>query len=273
MLTDNQKSEIRRHLNYPAASRGHLPYPFGQTELFHYEQSASFLEQRLDLLLPMDEAKITGEIIGVLGFAGAQPTSGASFSLRITSADLASPGYINVGAITWATDDTLESMAGKLTLAINTNATLVSAGISAGGPFGPGLAGQNIPLPQVTIKAPTAFTLSFTAITAIGVVIQQQGVHVDPYMAGGASGGGCDPLAESSGDGTIYGYLSILSTLEALILSSSSRASFIRAGELVRGDELSERRRLYSMWCRKLADFLGVDYKSPSSGGGNRLLI
>lgn len=267
MLTEDQKSEIRRHLGYPAASRGHLPYTSLQTQLFHFDQASSFLEQRMDLLTPLDEAKVTGDVIGVLAFVGPEPSSGSTFTISITSSDLVSA--ISVGPITFVDGDTLEKMASKLSRAIAMDAALATARISGGGPYGPGLAGQDIPLPQVILKAPKVFTIAITAMTGIGVVIQQQGQHVEPH-ADGITGGSCGGSFESSSS-NVYGFLPILAKLDALILGSSGRAQIARSGDYVRGDELNERIRLYNRYRKLLAEFMGVEL--PNGGCNNSFAL
>lgn len=271
MLTDDQKSEVRRHLRYPAASRGHLKYPFGQTELFRFNQESNFLEQRLDLLVPLDEAKLTGGIIGVIAMVGPEPEAGSSFTISITSSVLTSP--VVVGPIAYEDGDDQKQMGLKLSKAIVMNATLAGAGISAGGPYGPGFSNQEIPLPQVIITAKAPFTIAFTDITNIGVMIQQQGTHVEPHWDSSGMGG-CDSFGNSSASSSaIYGYLPILARLEALILGSSSRASTVKAGDWIKGDELGEREKLYNKYVQKMATFLGVDVFNDGSSGGCSFIL
>lgn len=266
MLTNAEKDGIRRHLGYAALNHGAGPSPYFASEMFQYSQSSNFLEQRLDQLTPITEARITGKVIGVIAFVGNTPAPGSVYSVSFTSVALFGDDTpVTVGPITVEQDDTRAIVAGRLTEAIQLDSVLVSAGIFAGGPYGPGLSQRDIVNPEVEIFAPKAFTMSVTT-SGVALAISQQGAHVDPMVAfgGGASSGGycSDPDSSVVYDPYTYGFIPILDKLHNLIGESSQRAHIASTEGFRKTDEIKERRRIYDIYRKALKDLLGVEYGS-----------
>lgn len=264
MLDVQDKSEIRRHLGYEAEARNFIvndPY-FAMNTI---DPGPTHLEQRLDMLTPIDEAKLTGKAMGVLSLVGPEPTAGSSFAVTITSAALTNPVTITITAIE---GDTRLSLGKKLSQAVILNSALATAQIVAGGPYGPGDSLYQVELPQVEFKAPVEFTMALT-LTGIAVVINYQGRFVGPKALNTTASCG-----SNQSNGYIYGYIPILNHLESLHAGVSNRSHIARAEGFVRSNERKERIDLYEDWVQKLADFLRVPriHSSGGTGGGGFVL-
>jgi len=270
MLNQTDKSDIRRHLKYPALNRGNPGQPFFARELWSLDQHSTFLEQRMDLMMPTDEARLTGKIVGAIGFVGAEPIDGATYSVTFTSLTLLPLGPVTIGPITAGPKDTKLTMAAKLPQLIALNNILASAQMTAGGPFGPGLGQLTIEKPEVEFMAPKEFTITLT-FAGMAIFVDQQGIHVDPQVNFGGESCGFG-LNELDVDTTTYGYLPILNALENAIGGSSSRAHISKAEGFVKSDEFRERTKLYDLYRAKLANFLGVPF-GPMGAYNNSFIL
>lgn len=258
MLDVQDKSEIRRHLGYGAQARNFIvndPW-FAMNTI---DPGPTHLEQVLDMLTPVDEAKLTGKAMGYLSFVGPEPTPGNSLAVTFTSEALDDPVTIEITAIA---GDTKKSLGHKLSQAVVLNSALATAQIAAGGPYGPGNSFYTVELPQVEFKAPLEFTMALT-LDGIAIVIGAQGKFIEPKAP--LSGGNCGSGSNQSS--FVYGYLPILNHLETLHAGASQRAHIARAEGYVRSNERKERIDLYDDWVQKLADFLKVP-RIHSAGGG-----
>lgn len=251
MLSLEVKSDVRRHLKYPALNQSSgdaLSY-------INWDQSSLILERRMDSLSPVSGAKISGLALGTLAMVGREPEPGDQISIVISSTLLESDETI--GPIVAVDGDTQILMARKLAQAIADNPTLASAEIAALGPFGPGLSDKQIVIPEVAVSAPGEFAMSASFSGSMGVSVPKQGKFTEPSVVVSISAGV---------ENKKYGYVPILNFLEGAIGSSTQRAHLARAEGFVRSDEIRERQELYRFFVNQLADFLGVPINSSASG-------
>src|SRR5579883_32942 len=253
MLTEAQKSDCRRHLNY---SFRNLAPPgvngvgvFGLSVGYGFFEDSGILETRWNQIPPVDEARLTGRCYGALNLIGQDPAVGNQLSVTITSNDLQSAVTLSATA---ASGDKKLDLANKILQAGAQNANLITAQIVPTVPYF-----TSADSPEISFVAPNPFTLAITVTGQIYPVILQQGLHLDPTLNTGS---------------VIYGYLPILNYLEQQIGNASQNQDTARADEWVaRADEIERRQKLYFIYQKKLANFLRVPLNPipPSAGSGN----
>ncbi|MBY0548714.1 MAG: hypothetical protein K2W95_15700 [Candidatus Obscuribacterales bacterium] len=261
-LTEAQKSDARRHLEYPTIGlirRDDGVGVFGQSAGGRYFQHFGLLEYRLQNMPPVDEARLTGCAYGALALpAGMDPLTGNQLTVTISGGGLGSPVVL---VITAAAGETRVSLLQKLVVAGAQNTSLATAQIVPMAPYGGGSSGLPVQ-PECAFIAPNAFTLAVTGTGQIAPVITSQGVKQEPS-------------AVVSKTSTIYGYLPILSFLEGAIAGSTRNLDTSKADVWVaRRDEIDQRKKLYKEWQQRLARFMDVPVNPGSAtSGGSRVVI
>lgn len=266
MLTDGQKVQVRRHLSYPVMGLYQVS-PAGGTlgsasAGYRFFQSFSFLEYKMNNLLPAEEAALLGLAVGSIALVGPQPSAGDVLSATLSGGGLTSPVVATTTApAQLGTQDMRLVMCNGIAGAIAQNTTLMSLGFRAYTPFGTGPYAQNaIPIPEVSIAAPQQFTLSVSvsAGSPLGPQVPNTGNFQPPY-------------ASLDGSTTIYGYIPIMNGLEAAHAGASDNLDTTKADVwTARSDEIAQRTSLYRMWQSRLSDFLGVKV-NPWQSRANRL--
>lgn len=259
MLTDAQKSDVMRHLGYPAMAqnRAAIGSP-GQLRNYQINASISFAWQRLDELTAHDEAKLTGDCLAVVGILGELPATGNQVNIQISSTKLVSPVSLSYTA---GTSDDKFTAARVLVAAVNQNTALASAGFSASGAFyGAPVIDKNA-LPQVEIRNQTPFSISVSSTGLIAASVLQQGEHLEPSAI----------VGKSLVDGVLtdvekWGYIAIINHLQKAVAGVTRNADVARAGDYYRGRELKERKELLNYWRNELSTFLDLPfYRGGSS--------
>lgn len=251
MLTQDQKSEVRRHLGYESVGILRTDSGlgiFGVTAANPYFSKLQQLEDKMTYLAPVDEAKLTGTAYGAVALPAAiEPATGNQLSVTITSGDLGSPVTLLVTA---ASGETRVTLLQKMVQAGAINASLVAARIVPQAPYG----GGQIPLqPEIAFNAQNTFTLVATGTGQVAPVITSQGVKVNPQAT----------VAKNT---VLYGYLPILSFLEGAIAGATQNLDTAKAETWTsRHDEIDQRKALYREWQRRLSQFIGVPVNSNST--------
>lgn len=261
-LTVAQKMAIRRHLKYPVTGNvsqspagGNLAQGFVGYRFF---QSYGALEYKMNNLAPVEEAAILGLFYGAAAFVGPQPNAGDQASLTITSTALsASPQTVSALVSNPAApfpNATLQ-LAASLAAAVANNAVLKAAGFVALAPYGTGPFNENaVPVPELSITAPAAFT-----ITGAGTGLIMPQITADGSLLGPSASlnGGCI---------TLNGYLAILNGLESAYVGTSDNLDTAQADVWKsRSNEAGQRRSLYENWVALFSDFIGVPaYKNAN---------
>lgn len=249
MLNPINKSDIRRHLDYPAiaVNRAALGGSPAQVRNYIFNMGLQTLEDRLNELDVTDEAKLTGKCIGSITLTGPDPNIGDSVSVQVSSTGLESPVTLTVTA---ASGDLKFGLATKLTAAAAQNGELVAAGFMPGGPFEGSAVLNPDTNPVFELECQTPFTMatSFTGRTVL-FVSAQGAIGVDPQAV----------TSKNLGNPVItYGYIPILNLLEGAIGGVTQNADVAKAGDYVRGRELRERLQLLDFWKNRLSRFLGI---------------
>lgn len=256
MLLDSQKVQVRRHLGYPVMGLYKIS-PAGGTlgsaaAGYRFFQSFSFLEYKMNNMMPSEEASLLGYAVGSLALVGPQPNIGDTLSLTITGGGLSSPVTVSTTAPAVSGNPMTDMrlvMCNGIAGQIAQNASLQALGFRGYTPFGTGPFSQNaIPIPEVSIAAPAEFTLAASVNTGspLAPQIGDTGTFVPPY-------------ASLDGVTTIYGFIPILNGLEAAHAGASQDLDTSRADVwFARSDEIAQRTSLYRMWQMRMSDFLGV---------------
>lgn len=256
MLSPVEKSDIIRHLGYPARaiSRTGQGSP-SQLRDYAINQILYELDSRLEELDVVDEARLTGACIGAVAIVGQDPQVGDTVSVQVSSDDLTS---LRTLMATAAQGDSKFNLAAKLTALAAQDGPMVAAGFQPGGPFqGDAVFDKNLNV-QFELKAQNAFSLTVSFSGSTAATVTYQGNHVEPSA----------PVAKVAGVETIkWGFLPILNWLHSAIGSVTQNSAVAKAGEYVRGRELQERIRLKQIWRNDLAAFLGVPLSDSDSGG------
>lgn len=273
-LTVAQKMQIRRILRYPVAGNitGPGQSPTGGTLAngfvgYRWFQAYGALEFKMNNLAPVEEAAILGLAYGAAAFVGPQPNSGDQVSLTITSTALSvSPQTVTVtvpaGPLPPYPNATL-NLIQSLVQAIALNPVLVAAGFVSLAPYGTGAFNQNaVPVPELSITAPTAFTITGAGTGQVIPQITANGVMLGPTAS---LDGGCTKL---------WGYLAIITGLESAYAGASDNLDTSKADVWTRNaNEVGARRSLYENWVSLFSDFIGIpvyrDAKQrPKRNGG-----
>jgi hypothetical protein len=255
MLTELQKSKIRRHLQYPVAGLLRTS-PAGGTLAqgsvgYRFLQAYGFLEYRMNNLSPVEEAQLTGLAYGAAALVGPQPNTGDSVTLTITPTGQAAQTLVAVAPAQsppGATDARL-TLCNALASASALNPILQAAGIIALTPYGTGAFSQNaVAVPEVSFSAPAAFTITGSSSGTSGLT---------PQIT--APGSFIDPSTSLDGVTTIFGFIPILDGLLNAYATASQNLD-TRKADVWEGriNEAGARRSLYENWKQLMADFLGT---------------
>lgn len=280
-FSDADKSNLRRHLGYPAQGLYRTSVN-GMTTAdgaagFRYFTAYGALEWRMNNLMPDEESRILGRAYAAVGILGA-PVEGQSISIQITGGGLGSPQTITVtaGPTSGFPNKDALTLTQALVVACVNNGLIIPAGFEPVAPYGAGPFSERFfPNPTFALNNPTAFTIAILSQgISIGGVIQANGQLLTPlYVANQGT-----PQQTN-----IYGYLPILDVLEGAQATTTENLDTSKADVwTARSTEIKERARLYELWRGKLAGFLNVPLgddvysvqaKNLRRGGFTRLVV
>lgn len=260
-LSDRIKTDIRRHLRFPAAGNPSANNTSGQVTTgaasMILNPRYNYLERKLEILSPSEESILTGAAYGAIVSSGPSPKLGDTITVVISEGGLSSPVTVNAAAYAGIT--TPMQLMAVLAAECNKNTNLAAKGIIALAPWGSGPFGGNVVTnPQMALVAPREFTLSVTTIGTIGAAVTDDGTLPEPSFDPGRSG-----------DGAIHGYIPICNYLQGQIARATKNMDIHQAGDFTaRSNETKKRQELYDLWCNELAAFLGVPrYMSRKPSG------
>lgn len=252
-LTYEQKSSVRRHLDYPvagllkvSATGGSLASPFVGYRFF---QAYGRLEFKMNNLNPDEEARLVGLAYGSVALIGPNPTPGDQISVTLSGGGIATAQTITATCPNFGQgQDGLAAFANALAAAAIANPVLQAAQIVTVTPFGTGPFNQNqLPLPEVAFTSPSTFQI--TNPQGTGVIV--------PQIT--SSGKLLNPSAQVDGTNTVYGYLNILDALEGAWAGASQNLDTQKAGPWQgRSNEIGQRLSLYKNWQIRLSRFLEI---------------
>ena len=253
MLTQSQKSDIRRHLGYPTLQLSRQSNGMGSlgmaSDYMNY-QSFVPIDQKLDNLPAEAEARLTGDVYGTIALMGLPPEAGDQIDLDIVCDDL-TPVLNESIQVVAVEGDTQQSLIQKLAIAVLQNSTLATNKFVAFAADVPSeTMGGRAPLAEVAIRAPLPFTMGLSPTGNIGAAITHEAINLEPTATVGALNG--LPLVK-------YGYLQILGYLEGAHAGATQNLDTIKADVWTgRMDEVAQRKRLYEEWVQNLSGFLGI---------------
>lgn len=278
-LLEQEKSDIRRHLDYSVIGL-YRQSPVGGTLApmntgFRILNSYGQLEYVMNNLLPNEEARLTGKSYGAIGFVNNNPVNpavpvqvGSTMTISIFS-DLFSVSPV-VLSYTVVSGDTLLSICGKLALQAASNGIFTSAGFYAMNDFGAGPYGQQynptqlVSFPIVSFVGPMPginFTLTVAGTGTTVPQIVQQGVPLSPSSTSNLT----YPPTKT------WGYVPICNYLEDQMSGATSdNLSVFKANDAVlRLSEMKDRKKLYLLYTKRLALFLGTvkNQNNPANTG------
>lgn len=281
-LTLEQKSDVRRHLEFPLAGQARSS-PAGGTlftgpqQGYRFFQAYGQLEYRLNALAPDEEARLMGKALA--GFAlvnGTNPTPGSAATIQVT---IPITGAVNV-TYTAIAGETQFTFIANLASAINNTVSLANAGLTALAPYGTGafsgssqFTGGNpagnfaVPIPQLSIVSNITFS-------PVSVVSTTGNVSLALTSSPAAAGQFIAPSAitdKTTLPFTVtYGYIPIANALEASMVQSFYNADTSQAAVWsARPDEFDEKRKIYRRWCRMIWDYLGLGGEGGGIGSGH----
>lgn len=279
MITETEKQDLRRHLNYGVIGL-YRQAPVGGTLAplntgLRFFNSWSQLEYKMNNFLPGEESRLTGRSYAAIGFVNSNPVNfttpvdpGSVINISIASS-LFSVSPVNL-SYTVQTGDTLLSICGSLAQQAATNSVFISAGFYClndygAGPYGQlsSPQGQYVSMPIVSFVGPTgaSFTLATSGTGNTAPQIIQQGMPLNPSMT----------VGNSCNKEIIWGYIPILNYLEDSMFGQvSTNLSVYQADKVIlRISEQKDRLRLYKQAVSRLSDFVSimVNPESPSNGG------
>lgn len=285
MLTDQIKSDVRRHLNYAviglwrSSPTGGLLAPMNNG--FRWFNSYGNLEYKMNNLKPDEESRLTGASFGAVGFNQGNPnyflippipSSSITITIASTAFGMSSPLS---HTYTTTDSDTFLTICGAIAQQWAGDSVFAAAGFQSINPFGVGPFGQpnnatqlvTFPLVEFIAPPPTltptagANAITFTlTVSGTGSTIPQvvnQGNPLQPYIVSNLT----YPAT------VIYGYLPILDYLENQMAGSVSDNLSVYKGNnaTLRMSEMKDRQKLYKYWCRRLAVFLGIQMNPLAS--------
>lgn len=249
-LPDAIKVKIRDHLKYGVAGMYRVSPAGGTTATgsngYRFFQAYGQLEYRMNNLSANEEAMVTGDAVGSVGFNGLDPVVGNVFTVNISGGGLSTPVTITVTA---SEGDKPYHLAAKVALAINGNTTLQAARFYAIALFGTGpfSQGTEIPLPECNILAKEEFTITASAAgspTAVFITAQGDRIAYD---------------ASLDGRTTLFGFIPILDALKGAVASASQNFDTKRADVWYgRSSEMALRIAAYEQWRVQFGDFMGL---------------
>lgn len=254
-LTFEQKSSVRRHLQYPVAGLI-TTSPAGGSFMsglvgYRFFQAYGQLEYKMNNLMPDEEARLVGLAYAAIVLTGSQPTPGDTITVVISGGNLQAPVTLTVTAPAGiAGQDMRLVLCALLASACASNAVLQAAGVIGIAPFGAGpYAIGQVPTPGVAFTSPIAFTVTAAA---------SAGATCAPQVT--ARGAMLTPTASLDGGTTsLFGYLPILDGLESAYAGASDNMDTMQAAVWKgRSNELGLRMSLYKNWQGSLSDFLGI---------------
>lgn len=250
MITEVHRSDVRRHLKYPAI---YYQANNGENTCGIYPVSDSQLEIRLNSLSAIDEARLTGQAIGALFLSGNAPNPGDQVTVQIVSADLT--GGNESVVVTAGSGASLEQMAQSVVTALNLNTDLKTHQFYA-------TRRGN----EVFIVSPSIFTLSAVGTGNISVGQTAYGSKMDPSATVGSDDDG--PIIK-------WGILGILNFLEGEIAGATQNLDTTKADVwTARADEVKQRQNLYRDWQSRLSAFIGIPINPASTEGwDNRVIL
>lgn len=280
-LDDVIKSDVRRHLGYPAIGL----YRSSVTGMTLADGAAGYryftgygqLEWRMNNLMPDEEARINGNAFGSVAITGT-PQNGDVIQITISGAGLVNPVTFSttvVGLVANPQNDPNVNNQNQLIvtqlilIAASGQSALVQAGFLFVAPYGAGPFAQRFyPNPIITFQNPAGFTIVVTGPANEGLQIRASGKPLAPFYTQNAG----SPTAS-----TFYGFIPILNQLEAAQAGTSDNLDTIRADVwYARSTEIKERAQLYNLWQRKLSVFLNLPLGTESGAsaakgiGGSR---
>ncbi len=263
-LTLAEKGNILRHMRYPVQGLYRTGVSgatmAGATSTsFRYLQAYGMVLWRLNNLMAVEEARLTGAATASIAFLGPTPNIGDTLTVTFSGGTLVTPVSVVLTVtpelITSADSFTQQygnaniglAFCSALAALVLGNPTLMSAGFNASAPYGVG------PYSQVAIPVPE---IQFTNSTTFNISVATTGLMSAQIMANG------EILTPSIQPGTvnpIYGYLPICDYLENAYGSASETLMVRKADVFTRNSaELADRFSLYQMWCKRLAEFLDI---------------
>ncbi len=268
-LDDVIKSEVRRHLEYPAiglyrSSVNGMTLADGAAG-YRYFTGYGALEWRMNNLMPDEEARINGFAFASIAITGT-PVNGDVIAITFSGGGLANPVTINTTVAGMLPNPQHDSniinqnaltVTQEILIAVLGNAALVAAGFMVVAPYGAGPFSQRFyPNPIITFQCPSGFRVAVTGPANEGLQVRQSGAPLSPSFTANAG----SPSAQ-----TFNGFVPILNQLEAAQAGSSDNLDTIRADVWwARADEIKQRALLYRQWQHKLAIFLNVPMGSES---------
>lgn len=264
-ISDAVKTDVRRHLGYPAAG---LPTasPSGGTFMrgyagFRMTQAYGLLEWRLQALSPSEEAKLTGYAYAAIGLAGITTVTGTQIVLSISGGGLGAPVQLTIPVT--AGQNPLEVLT-AVANAVNLQAQLIAAGFQGVAPWGNGPWSANqIAFPQMAIICPQQFVLMRGTGNDVPLVISENGSLPEPSVE-------VNDLPVT----VIHGFVPILNFLEGAIGTATRRLGIGKADVFTpRGNEVGKRRELYDYWVNNLSAFLGVPVHQPGAARMGRMVL
>ncbi len=270
-LSMAEMSAVTRHLRYPvlgmmttSTSGGSLAT--GTAVSYRYTQTYGQLLWRLNNLSSNEECRIVGKAYGAITFIGPVPNVGDASVITISGGGLASPVNLTLTVTQQMIDQATPQgrqaaiasqyfnaniglgLAAQVSYLVATSAPLVAAGFVSNAPYGVGPYSQQvIPVPEVNITNPQAFTISVVNNGLMALQVVSNGVLLSPSIS---------PNQLST---PLYGYLPILDFMETQYANSTNilqidTADVFKARKTVLAESLS----LYQTWCQRLAEFLDV---------------
>lgn len=268
MLSEAEKSDIRRHLNYPMIGM-YRQSPVGGTLAplnngMRWFNSWGQIEYRMSNMLPNEEARVTGKPYGSIGFSQSNPLEylipidpGSTFTISLTSTLFSSNPVHETYTVT--ATDTFLTICGNVSQQFALNGVFASAGFIAlndfgSGPYGlPNNANQLVTFPLVSFLSPLnggTFSIAVSGTGSTIPQIMQQGLALNPTLTSNLT----FPATK------IYGYVPILNYLEDQLAGSVSDNLSVLKGNnaTLRTSEMKDRQKLYNFYRNRLALFFGV---------------
>lgn len=248
-LTFEQKSGVRRHLDFPVVglmknspAGGTMGSAFTGYRFF---QVYGRLEYKMNNLNPDEEARLVGLAYASVVLVGPNPSPGDTIGITLSGGGLVVP--VSISATAEAGDTPVQFILRLATAGVS-NAALRDVGMVVVAPFGSGPFAENaVPLAEMAIQAKVAFQI--TSPVGSGALF--------PQIT--AQGGLLSPSVSLDGETTIWGYIPILDGLESAFGGSSQLLFAASAGPWKgRANEIGQRLSLYRNWQVRLSRFLEI---------------
>lgn len=276
MLTNDEKSDVRRHLDYGVIGQ-YRQSPVGGTLApfntgLRIFGSWGQLEYKMNNLLPGEEARLTGRSYAAIGFSNPNPLNftvpiqpGSTIQVSVASTLFsASPVVVDY---TVSSTDTFLTVCGQIANLFGLNGVFTSAGFYAFNDFGAGPYGQPtnpsqlVTFPIVSFVAPVPgvnFTITVTGTGSTIPQVTRQGYPLNPSLTSGLT---YPPTI-------INGYVPICNYLEDQMFGQvSDNLSAYKANDaILRMAEPKERIKLYKMAVKRLSTYISI-IQNPDNPG------